>query len=587
MLSLFRKILKYVWPQIRKRKWLFYYIVVFFSVRVFLTDIVVPLYFTKIIDIFSKGIGNLGIVSQEIFLLFLIITGIRIFTFTVARITKFAFFKFEVDTAQDLRNFAFQKVEQNSQTFFANTFAGSLVTKVRRFVGGFESAFDIFMYNFLKFFVILGGVLVILIFQSPEIGIIFGVWAIVQICAVSFFVKKKVKYDLLEAEQDSRISGRLADVFSNILAVKFFSARKREIDSFGGYTSEGAKRSKKASFMGNNIDLLQHGLIILIQSITLYLMINLWLQGKISVGTIVLIQMYISKVGDSLWEFGNSITKFMKSTADMKEMVDIFDIIPDIQDPKNPETLKMREGHIVFKNIHFKYQMGEEVLSDFNLDIAPGERVGIVGHSGAGKSTITKLLLRFNDITSGTITIDGQDIRNVTQDDLRSVISYVPQEPILFHRPIRENINYGKPNATQEEIIEVAKKAHADEFVSKLPQGYDTLVGERGVKLSGGERQRVAIARAMLKDSPILMLDEATSSLDSISEFYIQEAFSELMKGKTTIVIAHRLSTIQKMDRIIVLDKGQIVEEGTHKELLEKNGLYADLWEHQTGGFLE
>jgi len=195
-------------------------------------------------------------------------------------------------------------------------------------------------------------------------------------------------------------------------------------------------------------------------------------------------------------------------------------------------------------------------------------------------------LRRSYDITSGTITIDGQDIRKVTQDDLRSVVSYVPQEPILFHRPISENINYGKPDATIEEIIDVAKKAHANEFITKLPQGYDTLVGERGVKLSGGERQRVAIARAMLKDSPILMLDEATSSLDSVSEHYIQDAFKELMKDKTVIVVAHRLSTIQKMDRIIVLDRGRIVEQGTHKELLEKGGMYANLWNHQTGGFL-
>jgi len=241
----------------------------------------------------------------------------------------------------------------------------------------------------------------------------------------------------------------------------------------------------------------------------------------------------------------------------------------------------------VFKDVFFEYNFNQDVLTNFSLDIAPGERIGIVGHSGAGKSTITKLLLRSNDVTSGTISIDGQDIRNVTQDDLRGVISYVPQEPILFHRPIKENIAYSKPNASNEEIIEVAKKAHADEFISRLSDNYDTLVGERGVKLSGGERQRVAIARAMLKDSPILMLDEATSSLDSVSESLIQDAFNELMKNKTTIVIAHRLSTIQKMDRIIVLNEGEIVEQGTHKELLEKDGVYADLWNHQTGGFLE
>ena len=256
-------------------------------------------------------------------------------------------------------------------------------------------------------------------------------------------------------------------------------------------------------------------------------------------------------------------------------------------DPKNREALKIREGQIVFKNVSFSYTGGNPVLKNFNLNIASGERVGLVGSSGAGKSTITKLLLRFADTVEGSILIDGQDIKNITQNELRSVISYVPQESILFHRTIRENISYSKPNATDEEIIAVAKKAHADEFVSKLPHGYDTLVGERGVKLSGGERQRIAIARAMLKDSPILVLDEATSSLDSISESYIQEAFGELMKGKTTIVIAHRLSTIQKMDRIIVLDRGQILEEGTHQELLKKDGLYADLWNHQTGGFLQ
>ncbi|KKR01532.1 MAG: ABC transporter-related protein [Candidatus Nomurabacteria bacterium GW2011_GWC2_39_41] len=571
----------------RKRKWVFFCIVVVFSSRVFFGEIVIPLYFKKIIDIFSKGLGSPEIVSYDIYKLLFIIIGIHILVFFIARIIKFVLLKFEVDVIRDLRNFAFQKIENHSQTFFANTFAGSLVTKARRFVGGFEITFEIFLYNFLKFFVILTSVFVVLIYQSQIISLVFGIWVVVHMAIVSFLVKRKVAYDLSEAEQDSRISGRLADVFSNILAVKFFSARSKEIDSFGKYTAEGAKRSKKASFMGAKIDLIQHLLIICVQGITLYLVITLWLQGQISTGTVVLIETYMVIVSNNLWEFGNSLTRFMKSIADMQEMVDIFEIIPDILDPKNPEALKMKEGRIIFHNVSFKYQMGEEVLTDFNLDIKPGERVGIVGHSGAGKSTITKLLLRFNDITEGSITIDGQDIRNVTQDDLRSVISYVPQEPILFHRPIKENINYGKIDASQEEVIDVAIKAHADDFISKLPKGYDTLVGERGVKLSGGERQRVAIARAMLKDSPILMLDEATSSLDSISESYIQDAFTELMKGKTTIVIAHRLSTIQKMDRIIVLDKGKIVEEGTHKELLSKDGLYADLWNHQTGGFLQ
>lgn len=586
MFSLFSKILKYVWPEIRKRKWIFYCIVVVFTARILLDQIVIPLYFKKIIDLFALGSLQPEIVSNDIFRLLFIIIGIHFFVFFIARIIKFTIFKFEIDVIQGLRNFTFQKIEQNSHSFFANIFAGSLVTKARRFVVGFENVFEIFLYHFLKFFALLFGAFAVLLHQSPTISLVFGIWIIVHISIVALFIKKKISYDLLEAEQDSKISGRLADVFSNILAVKFFSARDKEIDSFKKYTAEGAKRSRRAWFMGGMIDLTQHLLIICVQGVTLYLMIVLWLRGEISIGTVVLVETYMVVVANNLWEFGNAFTRFMKSIADMKEIVDIFEIIPDILDTENPEKLRMNEGNIEFKNVSFKYALGDEVLSGFNLEIKSGERVGIVGHSGAGKSTITKLLLRSNDITGGSITIDGQDIRNVTQDDLRSVISYVPQEPVLFHRSIRENISYGKMDASKEEILSVAKKAHADEFISRLPKGYETFVGKRGVKLSGGERQRVAIARAMLKDSPILVLDEATSSLDSISEHYIQEAFGELMKGKTTLVIAHRLSTVQKMDRIIVLDRGKIVEQGTHKELLEKNGFYADLWNHQTGGFL-
>lgn len=586
-MSLFSRIAKYVWPQMRKFKGAFYSIMVIYSVRMALGAILVPFYFKKVIDTLSFEGGSHVSIADGLFKLVFIIIGINFIAILLARTGKFLFFTFIIDMIRELRNFAFQKIEQNSYTFFSNTFAGSLVTKSRRFVYSFDIMFDIFIYQFLAFSVILVGVFIVLFRESTTISLVFMTSIVANIIVVAFFVNKKTKYDMLEAEQDSRVSGRLADVFGNVSAVKFFSARESEIISFGKYTDEGASRSRKASFYGARIEILQGAFFFIVQSVVLYMMITFWIKDQISTGTVVLIQTYMAIVFDRVWEFGNSLTRFMKSASDMKEMVDIFEIVPDILDPKIPEKARMSEGHIVFENVFFKYAMGEEVLSNFTLDIKPGERVGIVGHSGAGKSTLTKLLLRFNDITGGAITIDGQDIRNVTQDNLRSVVSYVPQEPILFHRPIRENINYGKPNATDEEIIEVAKKAHADEFISRLPYGYDTLVGERGVKLSGGERQRVAIARAMLKDSPILMLDEATSSLDSISESYIQEAFNELMKGKTTIVIAHRLSTIQKMDRIIVLDKGKIVEEGTHKELLAKEGFYAELWNHQTGGFLD
>jgi ATP-binding cassette subfamily B protein len=570
----------------RKHKWTLISVLVFFSIRQVADAVLRPLYFKKIIDIISLSGPDHSSIAPDIFRLVFIIIALNIIVLLLARSVKYLYLDFQINMMRQLRNFAFSKIEEKSYTFFANMFAGSLVTKARRFVYSFADMFDIFMYSFLNVFITLVGVFVVLAIQSKLISLIFILWVIIHVGVVAFFVKRKMKYDILEAEQDSRISGRLADVFSNINAVKFFSARDNEIYSFGNYTEEGAKRSMKASMMGLQIDIIQGVFICVVQSIILYVMIRLWLQGEITTGTVILVQTYLIIVFDKVWDFCNSLTRFMKLASDMKELVDVFEIPPEIKDPENPEKLKITEGHIIFKDVSFTYHLGEEVMSNFNLDIRHGERVGVVGHSGAGKSTLTKLLLRLNDVIKGSITIDGQDIRNIAQDDLRRVISYVPQEPILFHRPIRENIAYGKPDATMEEIIAVAKKAHAHEFVSRLPHGYDTLVGERGVKLSGGERQRIAIARAMLKDSPILMLDEATSSLDSVSESFIQDAFNELMKGKTTIVIAHRLSTIQKMDRIIVLDQGKIKEEGTHKELLAKGGSYAELWNHQTG-FLE
>lgn len=287
------------------------------------------------------------------------------------------------------------------------------------------------------------------------------------------------------------------------------------------------------------------------------------------------------------WSFVRSTSGMLKSVANAKEMVDIFELETEIKDQENPQDLVVTESKVTFMNVEFSYPEGEKVFQGLNFTVAPGEHVGLVGPSGGGKSTVTKLLLRFVEPTSGTISIDGQDITKVRQDDLRAAIAYVPQDPALFHRSLRENISYAKPEATDAEIIEAAKKSHAHEFIGKLKEGYDTLVGERGVKLSGGQRQRIAIARAILKNAPILVMDEATSALDTISEVAIREAISELIENKTAIIIAHRLSTVEKMDRIIVLGKdGTIEEEGSHGDLINRGGLYSTLWNHQTGGFL-
>jgi ATP-binding cassette, subfamily B, bacterial len=307
----------------------------------------------------------------------------------------------------------------------------------------------------------------------------------------------------------------------------------------------------------------------------------------ISIGTVYLAITYTFTVARQLWEMNSIMRNYNRLMGDAHDMTEILGLTPDVVDTSKA-PLKVTNGEITFNTMTFTHGGAKETLfENFNLTIKPGERVGLVGHSGSGKTTLTRLLLRFSNLDSGSINIDGQDIGKVAQKSLRENIAYVPQEPLLFHRTLRENIAYGKPGASDEEILHAAKLANAEEFITKLADGLDTMVGERGVKLSGGQRQRIIIARAILKDAPILVLDEATSALDSESEKLIQDALTKLMKGRTSIVVAHRLSTISKLDRIVVLDDGKIVEDGSHDTLLKKKGVYAKLWTHQSGGFIE
>jgi ATP-binding cassette subfamily B protein len=311
-----------------------------------------------------------------------------------------------------------------------------------------------------------------------------------------------------------------------------------------------------------------------------------WEGGNVTVGDFVLLQSFAVMIMDQIFFVGFAIRDFIEALTNSSEIVGILKQEVAIEDEKDAKLLRVKEGRVNFSHVHFGYNE-KIILPDFDLEITPREKLAFVGASGAGKTTVIKLLLRFYDLKKGSIFVDGQDIRTVTQKSLRSVISLVPQEPFLFHRSLKENIAYGQKNVSMKAIIEAAKKARCHEFISKLSKGYDTLVGERGVKLSGGERQRIAIARAILADAPILVLDEATSSLDSESESQIQAALSELMKQKTVIVIAHRLSTIMQMDRIIVMEKGKIVDQGTHDLLLQKAGIYQKLWNIQAGGFMQ
>jgi ATP-binding cassette subfamily B protein len=405
-----------------------------------------------------------------------------------------------------------------------------------------------------------------------------------------FLSIKKLPLSKKSAKRQSETTARLADNLTNISNIKYFAREKYEKKQFNKITQKLATANNWDWGIAQLIFTWQGFLSMMFEIAIFCVSIYLVANQKINLGQLVLIQLYIGIVINNLWRVPQMVRNMERAFADSNEMTEILFTEPEIKDAPSPIECKIREGLIEFKNVTFDHKdssEGDPLFEKLTFTIKPGEKVGLAGPSGGGKTTLTKLILRMSDIDSGMICIDGQDISKLRQSDLRESITYVPQEPILFHRTLLENISYGNTKASLDDCVGSAIQANADQFISKLKDGYDTLVGERGVKLSGGQRQRVAIARAMLKDAPILLLDEATSALDSGSEKLIQDALWKLMQDRTALVIAHRLSTIQKLDRILVIDDGRVVEEGTHQALLEKNGLYAKLWAHQSGGFIK
>ena len=402
------------------------------------------------------------------------------------------------------------------------------------------------------------------------------------------FSKYKLKFDLKRTEAETKSTGLLADTITNSNNVKLFNGYIFEVKKFDE-VMENLKHWRVFTWnLGAGFEAVQRFLMLILELGLIFTAIILWKNHALTVGDFVLLQTYLLTVFNISSNFGRVLRRLYESLADAAEMTDVLMTSHEIIDIANAPELAVTEGKIEFENVTFNYNSGRKIIEKLNLNIKPQERVAIIGPSGAGKTTLIKLLLRMHDVEGGWIMVDGQNIAEVTQESLWKNISLVPQDPILFHRTLFENIQYGKQNATKEEVIRAAKLANAHEFIESFSEKYETYVGERGVKLSGGERQRVAIARAILRNAPILILDEATSSLDSESEGMIQEALEKLMKGKTVIVVAHRLSTIRKSDRIIVVDKSGIAEQGTHKELIEKdNGTYKKLWELQVCGFIQ
>ncbi len=486
---------------------------------------------------------------------------------------------------------AFKYLVHQDYSFFTNRFSGSIVTQASRFSKAYEVFHDTVFFDMVPQLCTLLFAVSVMTYYSPLLGLaVFIIWLLSVLVVVSFALGRLPLRRGAVAKESEQI-GELADVISNSLTVKTFASEDREIERYdrinrvrGGLFIRSWRRALRNIWIVNT-------LCVILQMIVFVGGILAVAHGTLGIAPFLLFQVYILRIIDNIYR-SNFIVRQLEATAgNAEEMAELLEQAPLVQDKAATQTSRIDAGAIDFADMSFRYHdsgsSSTELFESFNLSIAAGEKIGLVGPSGGGKTTITRLLLRFMDIDGGAIAIDGQDIRDIRQQDLRRAIAYVPQEPLLFHRSIKENISYGKPDASDSEIIAVAKKSFAHDFIKTLPEGYDTLVGERGVKLSGGQRQRIAIARAMLKNAPILVLDEATSALDSESERVIQKALWELMKDKTAVVIAHRLSTIQRMDRIVVLDEGIIVEEGTHATLLKKDGLYARLWSHQSGGFIE
>jgi ATP-binding cassette subfamily B multidrug efflux pump len=479
-----------------------------------------------------------------------------------------------------------------SMNFYHNEFAGRVAAKVMQTALAVRDLWfilaDILIYvviYFLTMILVVGKFNYVL--MLPFIG-----WVIFYILALVYFVPRLSKLSRNQADARSLMTGRITDAYTNISTIKLFSHAGREANFAKIAMKEFLGSVNKQMRLVSWIEVINHLLSMLLVIGTAFAAIWLWSSSEIMVGVIATsTAMALRLNGISHWVMWE-MTSLYEQVGTLQDGLNTLSMHQEIKDEKSAKDLQIKKASVSFQNIVFNYpNQRKSVIHNFSLHINPGEKVGLVGRSGSGKSTLVNLLLRFYDLKAGMITIDDQDISKVKQNSLREKIGMVTQDTSLLHRSVKDNIVYGRPNATQKQMIDAAKRAKAHDFIMQLEdnlsrKGYEAHVGERGVKLSGGQRQRISIARVMLKDAPILLLDEATSALDSEIEVVIQQSLYQLMEGKTVIAIAHRLSTIAAMDRLIVIDKGKIIEEGSHTELIKKKGLYARLWRHQSGGFL-
>lgn len=471
--------------------------------------------------------------------------------------------------------------------FFHDNFAGSLTKRVLSFASRFEQFVDTLTFQIVGSFVPLAFGAVVLWRYEPllVVGLLVMI-ALTGVLVVPLIRRRQALVDLRE-EAIARVSGHVADSLMNMDTVRAFAAEEREAAEHRSRVATSRRLTLRSWDYGNlRIDTLVAPMSVLTNALGLLLAVTLAGGGN-GVEAIVVAFTYYSNATRIMFEFNQIYRRLESSMTEAAQFTELLLTPPTVLDPPLPEPLRPRSAGIRFEKVTFAHRGGRPLFEGLDLDVPSGARVGLVGRSGGGKTSLTRLLLRMTDIDGGRILVGGQDISRLRQADLRGQIAYVPQDPAMFHRTLRDNIAFARPDATEAEIRRAAEAAHVTEFADALPDGFDTMVGERGIKLSGGQRQRVALARAILRDAPILLLDEATSALDSESELLVQEALWRLMEGRTALVVAHRLSTVASMDHLVVLDRGRIVEQGTHQELLTLGGAYAKLWQHQSGGFLD
>lgn len=524
-----------------------------------------------------ESVGGLALIY--FLMIFILSTSYRLYDYLVT-IDMFPKLRRNIVTS------SLKSLLEQSYSYYQNNFAGSLTNKANNLLSSIPEIIQIVMDSFLHVFLSIIIAIFILWQVNYSFAIIMFIWSASFILVSLILSKKLVHLADNWSECGSKITGKMVDTLSNIISINLFARKKHEFDLMYSSFTEAVIAEQKFQWLYFWIWMFYGYSFMILQGVNLYFLLKGRQDGWVTVGDFIVVLTINSALVEFLWRLAKDLSHFSKLWGEVVQALRTIETKPEVQDKPNAAELIVTRGEITFENVKFHYKGFSPLFDNKSITIKAGEKVGLVGYSGSGKTSFVNLILRLYEINSGTILIDNNNIYDITLDSLRNNIAMIPQDPSLFHRSVMENIRYGKIDASDEDVINAAKQAHAHDFIMNLLDQYNSLVGERGVKLSGGQRQRIAIARAFLKNSPILILDEATSQLDSITEAQIQESLWKLMQNKTTIVIAHRLSTLLHMDRILVFDKGKIVADGSHQDLLSKENLYKGLWEAQVGGFL-